>query len=190
MNAHEVERVEQHPSCGVGRVVGVEELAAVLHDRTAGAAARRVGVARLARGRFAAFVYVGQEGFDGALHVIGAAELADDAGLCLRVSLLHGRAGDDLCLPAADRPLAHIAPRVVLAVFSEYLIGVEYVPVEASEHRLGVIRVRRPVHQALRLVGRRVHSLDAYLLRHLTRERAVLLGRYAAREGYDPAQSR
>ena len=150
--AHEVEGVAQRLACRVCGMVGVEELAPVLHDRAARRAARGVGVARLTAPCLAFIVHVREEGGNGFLNVVCAAEFTDDARLGRGVALLLRVTPDHFILSAAGRPQRHITPRVIVPVHAQHLIGVERISPVVLEHRVRVLRVARPVHKPLRLI--------------------------------------
>ena len=190
MHAHEVEGVAQHPARRVGRVVGVEELAVLVHDRAAAAASGRVGVARLPARQLAWYVHAGQEALDGGVDVERPAELADDTGLGLRVALPSGLAQHHGRLLLADRPQARVPPCAPGPVLCQHAVGVEDRAVLLAEHVLPVLRAARPVHQPLRLVGRWIHLLDVDPLGHLACHGRVFLRGHGSAQRNDPAQAR
>ena len=124
MNADKVECVYAKTAAGVSGVVGVEERAVVVHDRTARRTALGVGVTCLTAADCLS-VHVGQEFSDGRRYVVGAAEqtyharfLGWLAGLLL--SLLS-----DGHLIVRHGPQVTVSPCVAVAVCSEHIVNLE-----------------------------------------------------------------
>ena len=115
------------------------------------------------------------------------AERADDALLFERIALLVCQLFADPRHPGRLRPVARVRP---VRVFREYVVSFEEGLVAVPEEGLDVPAVARPVHEARRLVGRVVEVVDPDLVRHLPRDRLVLVRRYFPVQRHDQPQPR
>ena len=174
---HDVEGVAQAPVGGVGGVVAVAEVTAVVDDEAARRGSLGVGVAVVLVGRQ---IHTRQEGFHGLRHGVAAAEGADEAPLLLgRLRLLQLSRHQLERLPVlrgAYRPLRRVPPVVV---GGKHLVRIEQVPSALlPEDVLSVLRRGRPEEEAAVLVGGRVELCDTHHLGHTACYRLVLLGRH------------
>ena len=179
----EVEGVQQLPARRIRLVVGVGELVLVAHE----AAGDRPAAVRVAALLGRPDVLVGEEGVDGLLDGVGAAEGSDDAALGTRVLLLLDVPGDALLLPGRHGPLRGVAP---VGVAGEDLVGVEDRSVLEAEDVLPVLGGGRPVEQARQLEGGVVEEVDAEGGGDLPAEGLVLLRRDLPCEGDHQAVAR
>ena len=179
----EVEGVQQLPARRIRLVVGVGELVLVAHE----AAGDRPAAVRVAALLGRPDVLVGEEGVDGLLDGVGAAEGPDDAALGARVLLLLDVPGDALLLPGGHWPLRGVAP---VGVAGEDLVRVEDRSVLEAEDVLPVLGGGRPVEQARQLEGGVVKQVDAEGGGNLPAEGFVLLRRDVPPEGDHQAVAR
>ena len=119
---------------------------------------------------------------------VGLDESADHAILAHRVLLLgRNDTADQALLLRADRPLAAVAPVIVLG---QHLVRVAQFPAEHIEHELAVGGDGREEHHAVRLEGGLVELLHADMLRQLPRHSGVLLRADGVLEHEDDAEPR
>ncbi len=159
MQAHQVKGVQQPTADRVCGMVAVGKLPIVDDDTGRGICGDIVIAAVHGRRR----IHIREEGVDGFLHGIGAAESTRHTRLCQRVGLLSNAVLHHLGLTAGNRPGGSVVPIIVTGkVFIRVKLGTVLHLVE----KLAVGGGGRPVHEPGCLVGGIVKEVDADLLCH------------------------
>ena len=162
-------------------MVAVGELP-IVHHHAGGGVCGDVVIAPVHGGRF---VDIGEEGFDGFLNGIGAAESTHDTGLFQRVGLLGDAPAHRFGLARGNRPGGGVVP---IGVLGEIGVRVQQRAFLGFVEELAVCGGGRPVHQAAGFIGGIVKQVDADLLGcHPGHRRVLLLGDVAGK-GDDHAQ--
>ena len=164
-------------------MVTVRELV-VIDDYAGSTFARDVGVAA---GDVRFLVDVTEEKGNGLMDVIRPAECADYASLRQRISLPLHVVPDSRSLAGRGRPGGDVAP---ISVAVEQYIGVSQRPIPRLEVILDVSRSRRPVHQAVCLVGGVIEIVQANTSGNGAGNRLILLLGNVVGKRIDEAQAR
>ena len=154
----------------------------IVHHHAGGGVCGDVVIAPIHSGRF---VDIGEEGFDGFLNGVGAAESAHDTGLFQRVGLLGDAPAHRFGLAGGNRPGGSVMP---IGVLGEIGVRVQQRAFLDFVEELAVYGGGGPVHQAAGFIGGIVKKVDAdFLGYHPGHSRILLLGDIAG-QGDDHAQ--
>ena len=126
------------------------------------------------------------EGLDGFLNRIGAAESAHQPALGRRVSLMLRPALRDVRHAAAGRPAGHVAP---VGIGGQDFVGIQQRRVEEFKHEFPVLAGARPIHHARGRIGAVVELVDAQRRGHLAADGRVFLRRYVPVQRHHQAQA-
>ena len=154
----------------------------IVHHHAGGGVCGDVVIAPVHGGRF---VDIGEEGFDGFLNAIGAAESAHDTRLFQRVGLLSDAPAHRFGLAGGNWPGGSVMP---IGVLGEIGIRVQQRAFLGFVEELAVCGGGGPVHQAAGFVGGIVKQVNADLLGHHPRHCRILLLGDVAGQGDDHPQ--
>ena len=162
-------------------MVAVQKHPVVVHHRSTGRAAAKVGVS--SSGIIHRRVDAIEIGVHRAVDVVCPAERAHHASLAEWVALLHRQFLIGVVCTGDLRPLRDVAPVPVLFVHHiQQTVCVEHLLVAEGEDVLAVLAAARPVHQPRGLERGRVRELNADADSHIPGQRLVLICRDRAVE--------
>ena len=140
----------------------------IVHHHAGGGVCGDVVIAPIHSGRF---VDIGEEGFDGFLNGVGAAESAHDAQLFQGVGLLGDAPAHRFGLAGGHRPGGSVMP---ICILSEIGVRIQQRSFLGLVEELSVCGGGRPVHQAAGFIGGIVKQVNADLLGHHPSHRRIL----------------
>ena len=188
VQANQVKGVDEPAAAGVGGVVAVQKHPVVVHHRSAGRAAAKVGVS--SSGIIHRRIDTIKVGVHCAVDVVCPAERAHHAAFAQWVALLHRQFLIGVVCAGDLRPLRDIAPVPVLLIhqFQQAVRG-EHLLISEGEDILAVFAAARPVHQPCGLKRGRVCKLHADERCHIPCQRLILICRDRAVKGQQNTQS-
>ena len=184
MQPHQIKSVDQLPTRRIGRVVRVEEFAAIVQNRAAcrTAACERISV----RGVVYGLIDTGNEFVHRRGDIVDPAERAHDAAFLRRIALLcrkllRGLRTED------HRPLGHVAP---VGIGRQHRVRVKHGLVGGVVDILAIFADAAEVHQARGFKCRRVCVLKPDILRRPASQRLIFVRRAGPVQRKQHAQPR